>query len=188
MARTTHILIFDGMADWEPALLLASLRRYASYRTIAVGLSSLPILSMGGLRLLPESTMDATTFGEDDLLVVAGGDLWTRGEQPAVSEFLRRAAASEAVVAGICAGVAPMAWAGLLRDHRFTANSREEIRSLVDARVDHGSYVDTPAHTDRKIVTARGNAPAAFAEAAIEALGVFDATQIAAWRRVFHPL
>ncbi len=187
MARTAHLLLVDGFADWEPALLVATLRRYAGYRTIALGRNSLPVLSMGGLRVLPESSIGSASFGPEDIVVVPGGDFWTRGEDVDTSAFLRRAREAGAVVAGICAGVAALAWAGLLRDRRYTANTPEEIRSFLAGARPIGTYVDAPAVADGDVVTAKGNAPVAFAESAIAALGVFDASQSDAWRRVFRP-
>lgn len=55
---TVRIRVFGGFADWEPAHALAELRRSGGLEVAAVGFSEHPVTSMGGLRVLPDTTVD----------------------------------------------------------------------------------------------------------------------------------
>ena len=71
--KAVHLLVVDGFADWEPAHAVAELRRHGGYRVETVGLTSAPVESMGGVRVLP-----STIVTEVDLLgrVFKYKDVW----------------------------------------------------------------------------------------------------------------
>src|SRR2546430_11212876 len=52
--QIAYIFVFDGFADWEPPSALAELRRTFGFETKAIGLSRDPVVSMGGLRVVPD--------------------------------------------------------------------------------------------------------------------------------------
>ncbi len=54
MNRAPHLLVFDGFADWEAAYACAELRRSGKHQVITVGFSGEPVISMGGLCVLPD--------------------------------------------------------------------------------------------------------------------------------------
>ena len=60
------VLVFDGFADWEPAFALTGLRQWARVPVTTVGYDTQPILSMGGLRVLPDITgLGAVEFAKE---------------------------------------------------------------------------------------------------------------------------
>ena len=53
--KPVYLLSVDGFADSEPSHAIADLRRHGQYRVEAVGLTSDPVRSMGGIRVLPST-------------------------------------------------------------------------------------------------------------------------------------
>ena len=80
--QAIHILIFDGFADWEPAHALAELRRWGKRVVRTVGFTAESILSMGGLRVVPDLTLAQVRPADIELLLLPGGDLWESEAYP----------------------------------------------------------------------------------------------------------
>lgn len=62
--KAVYLLVVEGFADWEPAHAVAELRRHGQYRVESVGLTSLPVRSMGGLTVLPSKTVSEVDISE----------------------------------------------------------------------------------------------------------------------------
>ena len=61
MPAAVHILLFDGFADWEPGFALAEIRRSGGLEVVSVGFDGATVRSMGGLRVVPDTTLDRVT-------------------------------------------------------------------------------------------------------------------------------
>ena len=55
--KAVYLLVVEGFADWEPAHAVAELRRNGNYRVESVGLTRDPVVSMGGIRVLPSKSI-----------------------------------------------------------------------------------------------------------------------------------
>jgi hypothetical protein len=58
MKQTVHVLVFDGLADWEPAHALCELRRSGKFDVRSVGFSPQPVITMAGLKVAPDLSID----------------------------------------------------------------------------------------------------------------------------------
>lgn len=59
MKNIAYLLIFNGFADWEPALAICEINKQPGYKTITVGFTKEIVTSMGGLRIVPDITFKA---------------------------------------------------------------------------------------------------------------------------------
>jgi putative intracellular protease/amidase len=84
--RAIHVLVFDGFADWEPAHALAELRRWGKRAVRVVGFTSAPVVSMGGLRVSPDTTLDAVGVDDVELFLMPGGDMWENSTYPRAAD------------------------------------------------------------------------------------------------------
>jgi putative intracellular protease/amidase len=161
--RTAYVLVFDGFADWEPASALAELRRTFGFSVVTIGLQSEAILSMGGLRVVPDLTLPQFKPESADLLILPGGGFWMNRELPEVSAVLGTMAFLRRPIAAICAATLAVAHAGLLNDRAHTSNGRGFIDKHVPQYCGHSLYRVERAVRDRQVITANGLAPFAFA-------------------------
>ena len=90
MVRSTaYALLRNGFADWEAASALAELQRTFEYAVRVIGLTSGTIVSMGGFRVATDLTLSEFVPDSASILILPGGDAWTQGELPEVSDAVR---------------------------------------------------------------------------------------------------
>ncbi len=164
------MLIQSGYADWEPASALAELRRTFGFCVRTIGLTSETVVSMGGLKVIPDLALPAFVPESADTLILPGGESWTNGEVPQVSEAVRAMASLGRPVAAICAATLALAHCGLLDDRLHTSNGKKFIGEHVRKYRGEEFYRASPSVSDRCVITANGLAPFAFAAAIFRAL------------------
>jgi putative intracellular protease/amidase len=186
---TVHLFAFNGMADWEPAFAIACIHNPqfqlhpGRVRVRTVARSMAPLLTMGGVRILPDMTIESLSPAESRLLILPGGQAWESGGN---LEALERAHAflSEGVpVAAICAATLALARTGLLDDRMHTSNDETYLAS---SGYRGGAYYRrVPAITDRNLITAAGFAPVEFAREIAKELNLYPPSTLDAWYSLF---
>ncbi|MBA2304736.1 MAG: DJ-1/PfpI family protein, partial [Acidobacteria bacterium] len=71
--KAVYLLVVDGFADWEPAHAVAELRRQGGYRVESVGLTPGPVVSMGGIRVLPSGIVSDVDPADVAVFILPGG-------------------------------------------------------------------------------------------------------------------
>lgn len=185
--KAVHLLVVHGFADWEPAHAVAELRRSGGYRVETVGLTAAPVESMGGIRVLPSTTLEAVEPEDVAVFILPGGERWEREPvEPELSALLERLAARRVPLAAICAATTVIARLGLVRGRRHTSNGLAYLRSQVPDYAEAAGYVDAPAVRDRGLITASGVGDVEFARELFEELHVLGADDRAAWATMFR--
>ncbi|GAP65296.1 ThiJ/PfpI domain-containing protein [Mizugakiibacter sediminis] len=186
MRDTVYFLAFDGYADCDAALALCEIRRPGSYRVQTVGLDRRPVLSLGGLRVLPDLAPQDIDPARAALLILPGGTAWERGLDGGAVAAARRLHAAGACVAGIGGGTLPLARAGLL-DTRWHTSSRPGY--LQGFAPDYaGTTLYDPgllAVEDDRVISASGAGNVEFARAVIRALALYDEVDTAYWYQLY---
>jgi putative intracellular protease/amidase len=182
--QNVHLLVLDTLADWEAGLAIAHINEPApgmpsKYRVRSVGLSRDPVVTKGGLRLLPELTVDDLSPANSALLLLPGADIWA---EPRTDPALEKASAfvkAGVPVAAICGATLGLARAGLLDTRRHTSNAAELLASTGYAG---GSrYVSQPVVEDDGVITAPATASLELAKHLLEKLQVFSPAALEAW-------
>lgn len=168
--KAAYVLVRTGYADWEAASALAELRRTFGFSVKTIGLTSETVVSMGGLRVVPDLPLSAFVPESADILILPGGESWTEGAVPEVSEVVRAMVGQNRPVAAICAATLALAHAGLLDDRPHTSNGKNFIGRYAPAYRGGEFYRASPAVRDRCVITANGLAPFAFAAEIFRAL------------------
>jgi len=185
--KAVYLLVVDGYADWEPAHAVAELRRHGQYRIESVGLTLAPVESMGGIRVLPSTTVSDVDPADVAVFILPGGDRWESSPvEPEVTQLLTRLDAQRVPLAAICAATVVIARMGLLRGRRHTSNGLEYLRSHVPGYAEAANYVDSPAVRDRGLITASGLGDVEVARELFEELDVLSADDRAAWAQIFR--
>jgi len=186
-SKGVYLLVVDGFADWEPAHAVAELRRNGGYRVETVGLTANPVRSMGGVTVLPSTTISSVDAADFAVFILPGGDRWeTAPVEPELGALLGRLDASDIPIAAICAATVAIARVGLLKGRRHTSNGLEYLRAQVPGYADAERYVDAPAVRDRRLITASGLADIEFTRELFEELGVLSPEDRALWASMFR--
>jgi putative intracellular protease/amidase len=185
--KAVYLLVVDGFADWEPAHAVAELRRHGKYRVETAGLSGSPVVSMGGLRVLPSMVVSEINPADVAVFILPGGDRWQSAPMEAeIEDLLNRLDAQQVPIAAICAATVAISRIGLLRDRRHTSNGLDYLRAHVPGYTAAANYVDVPAVRDRGLITASGLGDVEFAREIFDELDVLSPKHRALWAQMFR--
>jgi putative intracellular protease/amidase len=185
--KAIYLLVVEGFADWEPAHAVAELRRHGQYRVEAAGLTSAPVRSMGGIRVLPSTTVTEVDPADVAAFILPGGDRWEHSPvEPEIEQLLSRLDAQGVPIAAICGATVAISRLGLLHGRRHTSNGLEYLRSHVPGYSEAANYVDMPAVRDRGLITASGLGDVEFARELFEELIVLSVEDRAVWATIFR--
>lgn len=185
--KAVYLLAVEGFADWEPAHAVAELRRHGQYRVETAGLAHTAVVSMGGVRVLPTTTVGEIDPADVAVFILPGGDRWERAPIEAeIEALLKRLDAAEVPIAAICGATIAIARLGMLRGRRHTSNGLTYLRSHVPEYAEAANYVDVPAVRDRRLVTASGLGDVEFARELFEELNVLSPADRALWAQIFR--
>lgn len=186
-AKAVYVLVFPGFADWEPSHALAELRRHGSYRVETVALTLEPVVSMGGLSILPSRTLAGVDIEDVAVFILPGGDAW---EQKPLDEdlvaLLKELERRAIPIAAICAATTAVARAGLLQGRRHTSNGLAYLRAKVPGYDATAEYVDAPAVRDRHLITASGLADVEFAREVFAELKLLSEPNLQLWTTLYR--
>jgi putative intracellular protease/amidase len=168
---TLVTFLTNGFADWETALINAATREFFKGTTRFVTLDGQPVVSSGGMRVVPDGALADVDFAATDALLICGGTIWSSPNAPDIAKPLQKARDKGIVVAGICEGVSALAKSGLLDTVAHTGNQPGCLDPTGYAGKAH--YRNQPqAVRDGKIVTAPGTAPVTFMAEVLNAIGL----------------
>lgn len=190
-ARTVHLYVFDGFADWEAAFAVAGIhnpqfqREPGTWRvrTVGAGRHSAP-RSMGGVQVLPDLGLEDLQPAHSAMLILPGGVGWADdvSHHAAIAkagEFLRRGVP----VAAICGATAALARAGWLETRPHTSNALSYLKGTGYGGA--AQYRDEAVVREGGLITAGGMAPLEFAREIFAELGIYDDDAREAWYQLY---
>jgi len=187
MSQAVYLLVVEGFADWEPAHAVAELRRHGQFRIETVGLTLEPVRSMGGLQVLPSTTVAEVSVSDVAAFILPGGDRWEKTRmEPELETLLIQLDRAGVPIAAICGATVAIARIGLLRGRRHTSNGLEYLKLHVPDYTDAETYVHAPAVRDARLITASGLADVEFARELFEELEVLAPADRALWAQIFR--
>src|SRR5262245_9209147 len=126
--QTVYLALTDQLADWEYGHVAAqvSLQQFQArpgrYEIRTVGLTTDPIRTIGGVRMLPDIALADVSLDDAAMLVLPGGDGGETGALAAFGKLARTFREAGKPVAAICGATVALAAEGLLDDVAHTSN------------------------------------------------------------------
>jgi putative intracellular protease/amidase len=187
--KTAHVYVFDTLSDWEIAYAVVGINNPAFQKSPGefcvktVGLEKTPVVTMGGITILPDMKLDEMHSSQSAMLILPGGINWEEGKNTETVEIARSFLNTGIPVAAICGATLSLAQAGILDDKRHTSNSLDYLKSTHY----HGElfYENQPAVTDNNLITAAGIAPLEFAYHIFKKLDLYSPEKLDAWYALF---
>ncbi|MFI5691189.1 DJ-1/PfpI family protein [Kribbella sp. NPDC051586] len=180
--------VYETLADWEIGHLAVELRtgRFTGvpWTVVTVGESLEPVLTMGGMRIVPDVTIADVEPDAGDLLVLAGSGQWDNGGGDSFAKLAARFLEASVPVAAICGATAGLARAGLLDERKHTSAAKEYLQATGYQGGDN--YVDERAVVGGDLITAGPDSPVQFARAVLQRLELADDSKLDAYEGVFH--
>ncbi|UDN59003.1 type 1 glutamine amidotransferase family protein [Clostridioides sp. ES-S-0010-02] len=190
--RKVYMYVFDTMSDWEVGYLTAELNtgRYFKkglkpLKVLTVGVNKNPIITMGGLKVLPELTIDEFNMKSNDLLILPGGNTWTSIGHEKILEKSKEAFEQGSIVAAICGATLGLAKKGLLDFRNHTSNDLEFLKMVIPSYSGEKYYKMESVVNDENLVTASGIAPLEFTIQVLKVLDVFKEEALSSWLNLY---
>ncbi|WP_434509845.1 type 1 glutamine amidotransferase family protein [Desulfitobacterium sp. AusDCA] len=190
--NAVYLYVFDTMADWEVGYLTAELNsgRYykkglTSSKIVTVGTKKIPVITKGGLKILPDIDIDECSLENADALILPGGDTWTETVHEPILLKAEQCLKQGIIVAAICGSTIGLARKGLLDSSWHTSNDLEYLKMICQNYAGERYYKQESAVTDGKLITASGIAPLEFSVHVLRALDVFSTKTLDAWYNLY---
>ncbi len=181
MKHTAYLLVFDGLADWEPAHAFCQITKSGKFEVATAGFSRQPVTSMAGLKITPDMTIDEVNPAETAFFMLPGGDMWQEESHEVVKNLLHQLHERNVLIGAICAATLEIARAGLTRGVRHTSNAKAYLKAMVPGYQDDAFYVDELAVADQNIITASGLGSLEFAREVIRHLKLYSDADTETW-------
>lgn len=169
-----YVLVFEGLADWEPAMTTVGLNESDRYEMTTVGFDRRPVKTMGGLRILPDIPLTELDPERAALVMIPGGRLWEAEPNEDIYPVLKDCYDRSVITAFICAATLIPARLGLAAGVRHTSNALAYLKTMVPDYRDEASYVDELAVTGGNLITASGLGSLEFALEIFRALDIYS--------------
>lgn len=176
MKKEIIFVLLNGFADWEAAHLAACVNtgvkpgRPVRYIAKTLSLTQIPVISVGGFRVLPD--YDIHTLPEDYAgLVLVGGDNWFSPEAESLVPLVEKMVRENKLVAGICNASVFLGKHGFLNHVKHTSNALGYLKDMAGEKyTGDAHYIEKQAVCDGNIVTANGTAQLEFCREVLYAL------------------
>lgn len=184
MKKIVLLFLLSNYADWEAGYVAAELNCADDnnpYCIKIISISKEPVLSIGGLRVLPDYSLE--TVPEDyEALILIGGTGWRLSESKKIVPLVKATLQKNKPVAGICDGSVFLAKHGFLNGVRHTSNSLEDLKEYATNEYNNAQgYINEPAVMDGNIITANGTSPLEFSRLVFSKLHLDSEEVIQRW-------
>ena len=186
-----YLAVIDTMADWEIGYLTAELhsRRFFAdpemdFNLLKIGLSLDPVISMGGITYLPDTTIDAIALNKGDVLLLPGANNWLTPQAFPLLKLARDALDQGHQVAAICGATIGLAHIGALDKRRHTSNDLGQLKQACPNYLGEALYRRDAAVRGDNLITASGLAPVEFSYEVLKMLKVWRPETAQAWYRL----
>jgi putative intracellular protease/amidase len=179
--RVCYLFVFDGFADWEPALVTSGLNKYSDFEIRTFSVDGKTVSSMGNLEINPGYTLEQIKSTDFQLLLLPGGDKWEEGGNMEIKEFVQTAFNDGKMIAAICAATTFLARVGIFDKVKHTSNGLEYLKKQVPEYGSDKNYLDEPCVTDKNVITANGAAMIEFAREIFDHYKIFNAGELQYW-------
>lgn len=183
--RDVYLYVYEGMADWQVAYVAAGIgesriqRKPGRYDLRTISVRSTPVTTIGGLRVVPDLTLEAVFPETAAMLILPGGGGWEEGTNTRAAALAGRLVKAGVPIAAIGEATLGPARIGLFDNARHTSNSKAYIARTGYQGGDY--YREGPTRRDGNLLTGAGYAPIEFAALVFECLDLFDPAVLATW-------
>ncbi len=185
MKKKIVVFLFDGFSDWEIAYLTPEIKKNDKFDLIYFSQNGDSVFSMGGLQILPDTSLPDINLNEVEMLILPGGTAWEQDKNDFIDSFLKNLFVSGKTISAICAATTYLGKKGFLDNLKHTSNDLNYIKGIAPEYLGEQNYVNSKAVSDKNIITANGTAPIEFACEIFNNLKLYNDTENEKWFQLF---
>lgn len=171
--KTAYLLVFNGLSDWEPGLVIAEINK--SKKNIRLKLSvSTRIGDYGGeVSIVPNYTIDELNYSDTALFILPGGELLEKVHYPHWYLWLEGSGNLNTSCRYMWTyGFSSPPW--FFETAQHTSNGKKYLQDLIGDYPGSDLYLNQPSVSDKGVITANGIASAEFARDILGELDIYD--------------
>ncbi|NBA84643.1 glutamine amidotransferase [Emticicia sp. CRIBPO] len=180
-----YLFLFDGFSDWEIAYLTPELHKSEKVNLITFSKDGGPVTSMGGLKILPDISIEKVIADDVSLLVLPGGEDWNERKLEFVSELTKTVHDHRKPIAAICAATTFLGSKGYLDNVKHVSNDLNYLKAVAPEYKGDALYQPEMFASDQNIITANGTAPIEFAREIFRKIELWEESEIEKWYQLF---
>jgi len=185
MKKKIVVFLFDGFSDWEIAYITPEIKKNDKFDLIYFSQKGDSVLSMGGLQILADSSLNDINLSEVEMLILPGGTAWEQDKNVFIDSFLKNLFASGKTISAICAATTYLGKKGFLDNLKHTSNDLNYIKRIAPEYLGEQNYINSKVVSDKNIITANGTAPIEFTREIFKSLKLYNNTENEKWFQLF---
>lgn len=161
------MFVYDSMVELEIGLIAMLIND--CYGLATVGIEKKMATSWGGLSIMPQYSIDEIDVSNHSALIIPGGKPEKYQDARNFFDLIKRFDEQDKIIAAICGGPAALAYAGVLKDKKYTTSLNINEYPCFSPQ----NFIDEKVVVDKNIITAQGNGFIEFAHVIGKKLGIF---------------
>jgi putative intracellular protease/amidase len=183
--RSCYLFLFEGFADWEPAIVTAGLNTYSDFEIRTFSIDGKSVKSMGNLTINPDLRLEDVNISDFDLIILPGGNKWEEGGNTEISQLIKNTFNNGKTIAAICAATTFLAKLGIYSHINHTSNGLDYLKKQVPGYAGDSRYINEPCVMDKNVITANGAAMIEFAYNIFERFGIMKNEELVWWLNLY---
>lgn len=184
-SKHVYIFLFDGYSDWEISYLTPELFKDKQTVLKTFTITGAPIISMGGLKITPDLSLEQVKSDDVSVLVLPGGTAWEQNKIKGIDQLVKDVYAADQTIAAICAATTYLGEKGYLDKVKHTSNDLNYLKAIAPHYQGEENYKSELAISDQHIITANGIAPIEFAAEIFRKIKLHSDADIEKWFQLF---
>ena len=185
MKKKIYVFLFDGYSDWEISYLTPEIAKDERFDLVYFSETGNGVTSMGGLQVMPTTSLNELKIEEVKLLILPGGVAWEKREITAINNLVSELFKKGNTIAAICGATFYLGQLGILDNLNHTSNDLSYLKAVVPEYRGQENYQNKLAETDKNIITANGIAPIEFAAEIFKKIKLKPDDEIEKWFQLF---
>jgi len=183
--KNVYIFLFDGFSDWEISYLAPELVKSENVNLKYFSIDGLEITSMGGLKIIPDLSIQELEIDTVSALILPGGSAWEKKSIRGIDNLVEKLYIQNKTIASICSATTFLGQKGYLDTINHTSNALDYMKYISPEYKGENYYQSDLAVSHKNIITANGFSPIEFAREIFIALELKSNEEIEKWFQLF---
>jgi len=183
--QNIYIFLFDGFSDWEISYLTPELKKSEKVNLKYFSIDGLEITSVGGLKIIPDLSIQELNLDNTTALILPGGSAWEEQSIKGINKLVETLNSKNKTIAAICSATTFLGQTGYLDNVKHTSNAIDYLKYIAPKYKGDKNYQSGLAISDKNIITANGFSPIEFAREIFKSINLKSEKDIEKWFQLF---
>lgn len=188
--KKIYIYVLDTMADWELGWVLSAMSvadelKEQQYQIQFVSATKAAITTIGGMKIIPECTIEDLEDSACAALLLPGAQDWTSEKHQAILKKVESYLNDGKIVGAICGATLALSEIGLLNQFLHTSNSLEYLQYFSKRYTGATLYRHDRVVNHKKLITAGSASSLMWAKEIMQELEVLPQAVLNSWYHYF---